>query len=808
MAITSLGTLGTVGSVTANQASVVLTTSAAAEVGHYVIIIVAVDNNATADGDEGAVTGVVDNAAGGTNTWAKLAEFCNAQGAAQGGVTVSMWGARIVRQINSSGTITVSFSNATSRDASAVTAWEFNLGSGQTLQLDGTPVTQAIDANTLTSGAAMGITTANAERLRVRGIGCESNSATAITVTTNWTAFTHIRSSSGTSAVNVFADGEFRIVTATTGNSDPTHSTSADWASVYVTLQEVPINVSLTATNLTVGSPVLGPARWLDILPAATNLTTAPAYVEVDPDITTLYNLSASNLVVGSPALAATALHQKHAIATAGKTAGSPVEGTPSLGIRHNLTANGKTTSSPALGTPTLSQKHALATSGKVVGSPALGTSALHQKHVLLPANRIVSSPVLATPALVQNYHLTANGKAVGSPTLGHPTVGVVHVLTANGKSVAAPTFGTPLLRILIPVNLTVGSPTRTAAVLVQNHHLTALGKTVTAPHFAIPTLHFRQPLGDPPGLTVRGPRLDRPRLYVENELHANGLTVGSPQIDLAPKFANWAWPDRRLTPGHTGPIPPYDPAPFQNERWFDTVTGIEFTWLTVDGPWVEPNPGMGNPRAVDEAELIFPPEPTIGQRHSQRGKSWVWIGRGWAADKSYGVDAGSLERPGLAVGADNVGFAFIAGALVAVVNAIAKLTIAATRITSAVEVQAPKFLVGSDEAIIEPIEGGLRVSTGETAVTITDASVVVRMGDADEITVTEGEVAIPNLTLGEAGGVGEAMSAVLDRLDAAEAAITSLGNVNANQNNRLDNHDTKLHDHAVRLNDLDGLGL
>jgi hypothetical protein len=88
MAIASVGTLGTAVNTGNNQASIVLTTSATLEAGNLGVIVISVDNNQTTDGDEGAVSGVVDSAG---NTWLKGAEFTNGQGTAQTGATCSVW---------------------------------------------------------------------------------------------------------------------------------------------------------------------------------------------------------------------------------------------------------------------------------------------------------------------------------------------------------------------------------------------------------------------------------------------------------------------------------------------------------------------------------------------------------------------------------------------------------------------------------------------------------------------------------------------------------------------------------------------
>lgn len=231
MAWASVGTLGSVQSKTANQASLVLTTSAAAEAENVVVLVVATDNNQTTDGDEGAVTGISDSAGG--NTWTKAIEFCNGQGGAQSGATVSVWFSKLTNQIASGGTITASFSNTASRDATAATAWEFTIGAGNVVTVEAT--------NTLANdGAAPGsldAATANAEFLRVRGIAGETDSATQLSATASWTLLANNQTSGGAPTSNMAVRGEFRIFTGTGDASFPLFA-SVDNASAYAALKE------------------------------------------------------------------------------------------------------------------------------------------------------------------------------------------------------------------------------------------------------------------------------------------------------------------------------------------------------------------------------------------------------------------------------------------------------------------------------------------------------------------------------------------------------------------------------------------
>src|SRR3989304_6860607 len=142
MTFASSGTLGSAQSKTANQTSIAMTTSAVAEADTLVVVFVAVDNDQTTDGDEGAVTSIIDSSG---NTWVKIVEFCNGQGNEQAGATISIWKSVIATEIASGGTITTNLSNSASRDATAISAWKFTKTASVSVEIAGTPATLATD---------------------------------------------------------------------------------------------------------------------------------------------------------------------------------------------------------------------------------------------------------------------------------------------------------------------------------------------------------------------------------------------------------------------------------------------------------------------------------------------------------------------------------------------------------------------------------------------------------------------------------------------------------------------------------------
>lgn len=196
---------------------------------HIVVICIASDNNGTTDGNFNEIS-LSDP--GKTNTYTKVTEFTNGQGAANAGATVAAFVMKVVdnTQVGFDATITGS------PGATAVTCWDFTIGGGNVVTTSGTPQTLAndgADAGSITLGSL-----ANAEHLFVR-CGAVESSGTTYTQSTSYTSFTHTSSttSGGGSAANMGARGEFRILTATSDSTDPTTSAS-DQASIMFALDE------------------------------------------------------------------------------------------------------------------------------------------------------------------------------------------------------------------------------------------------------------------------------------------------------------------------------------------------------------------------------------------------------------------------------------------------------------------------------------------------------------------------------------------------------------------------------------------
>ncbi len=255
MAFAHVGNMGTALSTGNNQSSLVITTTATALVGSLVVVLVAVDNNQTTDGDSTAVSGVVDSAG---NTYTRGKEFANGNGTNQTGADVSIWYKILTSQLTSGGTITASFTSATTADASAMTAKNFSVASGSTVAIEGTPGSLANDA---ASAGSLDVTTSNIACLRVRAIAAESSSTTALTPTAGgWAIFAQAVSGAGTSDTEMGIRGEWIINTATGAASAPTGGAGAvDHASAYVAFREV-FTIQKAITTITQAQSASGVA--------------------------------------------------------------------------------------------------------------------------------------------------------------------------------------------------------------------------------------------------------------------------------------------------------------------------------------------------------------------------------------------------------------------------------------------------------------------------------------------------------------------------------------------------------------------
>src|SRR5262245_52847201 len=228
MAFSDQGNLGAGGSTANNQATLTVATASAVNAGDFVVVCVADDNAASGGGDDNATTGVT---IGGVALTKSRQNATNL--AAQAGSSVSMWYGQ-PGALSSGVNMVATFSNATLSDATALSARRFSVETGGIIGEDGNNATTSATA----TPGSIDVTTANAERLRIRAIGCEFDSTQTLTVTGSWTAWTEGASAASGTTTEQVIEVEHRIVTAANSASAPTLGSACDAASVMAAFKE------------------------------------------------------------------------------------------------------------------------------------------------------------------------------------------------------------------------------------------------------------------------------------------------------------------------------------------------------------------------------------------------------------------------------------------------------------------------------------------------------------------------------------------------------------------------------------------
>jgi hypothetical protein len=196
--------------------------------GRTYFLAIACDNLGTADGDNGDVTSVSDNAG---NTFTKAAEFTNGQGGAASGATVSVWYCSSMLATTTSNSITVNFSGSPA--AKAANGYTTTITSGNVIGVDS--YTTRADDN-LDPGSMSFSSGTSRQYLLFRAMAVE-NTAVNPTATSGWSTSTASGSSGGGAASNMMIGAENLISTTTSATSDPT-VVAADCASLLIGFYE------------------------------------------------------------------------------------------------------------------------------------------------------------------------------------------------------------------------------------------------------------------------------------------------------------------------------------------------------------------------------------------------------------------------------------------------------------------------------------------------------------------------------------------------------------------------------------------
>jgi hypothetical protein len=235
MAITHVGSLLASSGVATNSTTISTVASGIqVEELDWIFVWVASNNTSSgADGDNNEVSGVTDTAG---NTWRKIGEYTNTEGASGAGITVSLWGTQASRVI-ASGDLTITATYVIARPNKAIRANIFRSSTLSDFIVFNNAVTpDATDASNNFGSVSQPGVVPDSQVIYFRALGKQTNSATDLTPTAGWTTTGNQRSS--TAAAARCAYGEFIIQDSTGQTSDPTLAVSGNTAGVFVAIAE------------------------------------------------------------------------------------------------------------------------------------------------------------------------------------------------------------------------------------------------------------------------------------------------------------------------------------------------------------------------------------------------------------------------------------------------------------------------------------------------------------------------------------------------------------------------------------------
>lgn len=229
--------IGTAANTTADSSQIAVTTTADANVGDILLLLVAKDNSTTGGGNQTAeVTNVTDSAG---NWWRHAIGHTNA-GAAQTTTHVAIWLTQVTTAMASGGTITVGLGApglSTSNDAQAAIVEQFTIATGSYASI----LWGEGGAGDATDPASITVSNIpNVAALWIYALASEGPVSDAFTADSDYTAFTAAGTSDATATLNQTILGGFRIQTATSDTINWTSDTAdRDWAHVVLVLAEV-----------------------------------------------------------------------------------------------------------------------------------------------------------------------------------------------------------------------------------------------------------------------------------------------------------------------------------------------------------------------------------------------------------------------------------------------------------------------------------------------------------------------------------------------------------------------------------------
>jgi len=236
MAITHLHNVGNSSSKTAGTSFNYLTPNVAGNntaAGDIIVILIAKDNAASADGETSEVTSITDTKG---NIYVKAKEFCNAQGSANAGATVSVWWGKTTAALLAADADSTTINFSSSITAKAASSRAFSVAAGNTFEVEASTTL----ANDGADPGSLDLTVADIEHLWIRVQAHEGPASDNFTKTAAYTTSTNGNGTTGGAAAsNMYEVHEQDIFTGTSNPSNPSWDNARDEASILIAFKEI-----------------------------------------------------------------------------------------------------------------------------------------------------------------------------------------------------------------------------------------------------------------------------------------------------------------------------------------------------------------------------------------------------------------------------------------------------------------------------------------------------------------------------------------------------------------------------------------
>lgn len=220
-----------------SDTSISLNPSANLTVGKVVIVQCATDNDSTAVSDGASTRHSLSDSKG--NTWTKISERTDSDGAAADGVTISLWRTVITTQINTTDTITLTCSSAVTNKI--ISCFEATVGTKSTIAVEQVGVGQ--------SAISASVSSLPSREYLLVGFGGSEGNDNAKTPGTNYTERFDLRTGSGTASTEICTHVVTRIATLTSDTCTSSAWTNTNPVFLLAAIYEVPNTAPTISPN-------------------------------------------------------------------------------------------------------------------------------------------------------------------------------------------------------------------------------------------------------------------------------------------------------------------------------------------------------------------------------------------------------------------------------------------------------------------------------------------------------------------------------------------------------------------------------